>query len=258
MLIFFRIHRKRAPTGSGTKAMSKKWKKAARTKPPAGYAGSQNKGLAKGDGYMSNETQSLATGAAANQAAGPQKLTAAQANDTWLKLIGRYDFYNGSVNTKAAMYVAFNVFVAGGIVLKWKDIQDALAGQKVAFFIVGVFLLVALAASLVSLWYTFRSVNPFLGSPSIPKNYHSLLFFGAVKEFNIEDYHTEVAKLTDEELRRDLAYQAHALAEGLWRKFAALKTATGWILFAQIPALALTATTFLIAWLVDALPKLAN
>ena len=199
---------------------------------------------------MSNGTQT--------QAAGPLKLTAAQANDTWLKLIGRYDFYNGSVNTKAAMYVAFNVFVAGGIVLKWKDIQEAFGEQKVAFFFVGVFLLVALAASLVSLWYTFRSVNPFLGSPSIPKNYHSLLFFGAVKQFSIEDYHTEVSKLTDEELRRDLAYQAHALAEGLCGKFAALKTATWWILLVQIPAMALLAVTFLVAWLATALPKIAN
>ena len=52
------------------------------------------------------------------------QLTSAQVNDTWMKLIGRYDFYNGSVNTKAALLVAFNTFVAGGIVLKWKDILD--------------------------------------------------------------------------------------------------------------------------------------
>lgn len=193
-----------------------------------------------------------------NQVATAVKLTPAQANDTWLKLIGRYDFYNGTVNTKAAMFVAFNTFVAGGIVLKWKDIQDAFGGQKVAFVFVGLFLLVALAASLVSLWFTFKSVNPFLGSPNIPKNYHSLFFFGDVQKFTVENYHDEVAKMTDEELCRDLSYQAHSLAEGLCGKFAALKAATSWILFVQIPALALLGVTFLIARLVDMIPRIAS
>jgi hypothetical protein len=191
-------------------------------------------------------------------AAAAAKLTPTQANDTWLKLIGRYDFYNGSVNTKAALLVAFDTFVAGGIVLKWKDIAEAFGNQKVAFFFVALFLIVALAASLVSLWFTFKSVNPFLGSPNLPKNYHSLLFFGDVKKFALEDYHKEVVKVTDEELGRDLAYQAHALADGLCGKFAALRTAVWWILFVLIPALAALAATFLVAMLVEFVPRIAN
>ena len=129
------------------------------------------------------------------RAAAPARLTAAQANDAWMKLIGRYDFYNGSVNTKAALLVAFNTFVGGGIVLKWKDIHDAFGTEKVAFILASLFLLVALAASLVSLWFTFRSVNPFLGPPVIPNDYHSLLFFGDVRKFSAENYHEQLAKL---------------------------------------------------------------
>jgi hypothetical protein len=189
---------------------------------------------------------------------GPLKLTAAQANDTWLKLIGRYDFYNGSVNTKAAMYVAFHVFVAGGIVLKWKDIFEAFGTQKVALVFVVLFLLAALAASLVSLCHTFRSVNPFLSSPSLPKDYHSLIFFGDVAKFTVEKYHEEVTKVTDEELRRDLAFQAHALAGGLSGKFESLKKATWWILGVQIPALALLGLTYLVLVIVEILPKIVN
>jgi hypothetical protein len=192
------------------------------------------------------------------QPPGGTKLTATQANDTWMKVLGRYDFYNGSVNTKAALLVAFDTFVAGGIVLKWKDIQDAFGAQKIAVVFVAVFLLVALTASLASLCHTFRSVNPFLGSPTIPKNYHSLLFFSAVNEFTAEGYHAEVAKITDEELLRDLAYQAHALAGGLCGKFAALKKAIWWILFVQIPALAALGLTFLIALLVEILPRIVR
>jgi hypothetical protein len=229
--------------------MSKKWKKSGRAK-PAEYSPGPTAAPTKGDLNMSNGM--------GNQEQVPVKLTPAQANDTLLKLIGRYDFYNGSVNAKAALLVAFNTFVAGGVVLKWKDIQDAFGSQKIAFAFVGLSLFVALVASLVSLWFTFKSVNPFLGSPSIPKNYHSLIFFGDVKKFAVEQYHEEVVKVTDDELRRDLAYQAHALADGLSGKFAALKWAVRSILFAQLPALGLLAVVYVIALLTDILPKITK
>src|SRR5204862_7544080 len=94
--------------------MSKKWRKAARPKaaptPGAAAAPAQE----QGHNPMPDNP---------NPPAGPQPLTYAQKNEAWWKLIGRYDFYFGSVNTKAALLVAFNTFVAGAIVLKWDDIR---------------------------------------------------------------------------------------------------------------------------------------
>ena len=128
------------------------------------------------------------------RAAAPARLTAAQANDAWMKLIGRYDFYNGSVNTKAALLVAFNTFVGGGIVLKWKDIHDAFGTEKVAFILQAYSCWWRSPPVSVSLWFTFRSVNPFLRTPVIPNDYHSLLFFGDVRKFSAENYHEQLGE----------------------------------------------------------------
>lgn len=135
-------------------------------------------------------------------------LTAAQATEACWKIISRYDFYYGSVNTKAAVLIAFNTFVAGSLVLKWQDIQKLFEGSHKAFFLLAcVALLFSVAASLMSLWHTFQSVNPFLHSPSDLKKYHSLIFFNDVVKFNKEDYFAELQKLKDVDLNRDIVFQ---------------------------------------------------
>jgi hypothetical protein len=159
-------------------------------------------------------------------------------SDMWLKIIGRYDFYYGSVNTKAALLIAFNTFVAGSIAFKWADLQQAFINQKAEFVIECILMIALVGASLVSLFYTFQSINPFLGSQRRPNDYHSVIFFGDVKDFQTPDeYHKQVEKLTDRELRRDLAFQAHSLAAGLALKFDYLKRATWWVLWVQLPVL---------------------
>ena len=40
------------------------------------------------------------------------------------KVIGRIDSYMISTHNKAALLLAFNTFVIGGIILKWSDITD--------------------------------------------------------------------------------------------------------------------------------------
>jgi hypothetical protein len=176
----------------------------------------------------------------------PTRLTSAQANDAWLKIIGRYDFYYGSVNSKAALLIAFNTFVAGSIALKWADIEQAFVGHREEFIVECVLLFALVATSLVSLFFTFRAINPFLGSPCIPNDYHSLIFFADVKKFPTPDeYHKQVQQINDADMLRDLAFQAHSLAVGLADKFAHLKTGVGWILYGQLPTLLLMVAVLL-------------
>jgi hypothetical protein len=156
----------------------------------------------------------------------PSPLTTSPVNDAWFKVIARYDFYYGSVNTKAALLIAFDTFVVGGVALKWADLQPAFNTRKELFIVECCLMLLLVAASLVSLAFTFWAINPFLSSPRMPNEYHSLIFFGDVKEFSLEKYYEEVQKLSDADLRRDLAYQAHTLAGGLSKKFANLWWAT--------------------------------
>jgi len=156
------------------------------------------------------------------------------------KVIGRYDYYIGSVNSKAAFLIAFNVFVITGIVLKWSDILQ-LCGTKFPFatLVTSILLAVTALASLASLFLTFQAVNPFLKSPKDPRVYHSAVFFGHVAEHDDpEKYLSHVKELDEEKAVKDLAYQAHVLAKGTVGKFGWIKWAMGAILI-EIPIFAL-------------------
>src|SRR5687768_6211987 len=103
--------------------------------------------------------------------------------DALWKVVGRFDTYMGSTNTKAALLIAFNTFVPGSVALKWQDIERAFGtDHRSAFVLASVFLVVALAASVVSLVFTFWAISPFLKSPKRPEKYHSDLFFCDVAE----------------------------------------------------------------------------
>lgn len=226
--------------------MSKKWKKSARDA-IGGHTGNH---------IESQRSESVADPTV--KIGGDGNLSKTQLCDVWLKLIARYDFYYGSVNTKAALLIAFNTFVAGGIVIKWQDIEKTFGAQRPIFVIAVIALTVAVISSLVSLFYTFRSVYPTLDSPEIPNKYHSLIFFDAVSQFQAKDYHAEVSKLQDGPLLRDLAFQAHSLAGGLSGKFKQLRTAIMWIQYAQIPSLLAIVLLILIALAADAIPKITS
>jgi hypothetical protein len=160
-------------------------------------------------------------------------------SDFLWKTIGRFDIYYNSVNAKASALIAFNVFVVTGIAIKWNDLSIWFV-QPCARTVAGGALFVAVAASIISLWKTFATVNPFLASPKKLSSYQSLIFFNHVAEYEKpEDYLDAIQKLNDDDAIKDLSFQAHALARGLKKKFADLRVAIGVILILQIPALAL-------------------
>lgn len=204
-----------------------------------------------------NNTQ---TSLAAPTATGPLPLTPTQAIDALWKVIGRYDTYIGSTNTKAAMLIAFNTFVPGSIALKWKDIQDAFgSGHKEAFILASIFLLIALVASVVSLVFTFWAISPFLKSPEPPGGYVSDVFFGSVgRHENPEAYLARVESWSDSAFRKDLAIQAHTLAQGLSAKFYRLKVAISAVMFAQLPMFGAMILTYLCVVLSDVIRKTAT
>jgi hypothetical protein len=180
------------------------------------------------------------------------ELTPAQRVEALWKVVGRYDTYIGSTNTKAAFLIAFNTFVVGGIVLKWQDIRSAVGDTSPpAFPLAAVLLLAAMGAALASLYLTFQAINPFLTSPKRPNEYHSNLYFGDVSEHADPDKYLQAVGRWDEAgLQKDLAFQAHTLAGGLTAKFAAIRKAIWAVVYVQLPALALTGVVVL--WVVTA------
>lgn len=156
------------------------------------------------------------------------------------KVITRLDYYIGTTNAKAAMITAFNVFVLGGIVIKWNEIIPLTANTAITQGLAAVLLAVASIASLFSLWKVFSVINPFLDSPREPKSYHSDIFFGHISEYSGPSSYLDFIKAkSSEETLKDLAYQSHVLATGVNRKFSDMAGSVKAVMFAQLPALTL-------------------
>jgi hypothetical protein len=150
------------------------------------------------------------------------------------KIIDRFDHLIETTNTKAALIIAFNTFVFGGIVLKWEDL---LPSTPLFLVIIGIISLAAAAfSSGISLWFTLHAIRPFLES----HNYHSNIFFRDIAEYKKpEGYLEKVKEMSPDFLTKDLVYQIHILSQGMSKKFNCLKKASQAIFYAQIPALAL-------------------
>jgi hypothetical protein len=167
----------------------------------------------------------------------PQRNGANHGDLLW-KVIARYDGYINGTNTKTALVTAFNAFVVSAVVLKWAEIV-AQFSVPIMGRIAGALLALATLASLVSLWFAFRAVAPYLASPKAPQKYHSILFFEHVAEHEGGmDYEKAVRGYDDPAIEAELATQAHALAWGLHAKFHALKVAIRAIMWVQLPAFA--------------------
>lgn len=137
------------------------------------------------------------------------------------KIIHRHDRLIETTNAKAALSIAFNTFVFGGIVLKWRELLPDF-NECPVLAICGILLLaIAALASIGSLYYTIYAVKPFLES-----NSDSLLFFKDVAANDGDAYYEKVKEMSHDSLNKDLAYQIHILSRGMSEKFDRLKKAT--------------------------------
>lgn len=172
------------------------------------------------------------------------------------KVIQRYDSYINATNTKAGMIAAFNTFVFGTIVIKWKDLLPLYGNHLNAALLAGALLAIAALAALVSLWYAFSVINPFLKSPKKPTQYHSAIFFSHVAEHaQPEQYLSCMDEISHHAIYEDLAFQTHALACGLDVKFKKLRISVGAVIFALVPALSLMVAVKLFTLMADILSK---
>lgn len=178
--------------------------------------------------------------------------------DLLWRVIGRFDFYIGSTNAKAALLIAFNTFVAGGVLLKSVDIWNLFGDYKAPAALASIALLVAALAALVSLWFTFKVIRPYLDSERDPNKYHSMIFFNHVAEWSSDRYCDELVKLDEACLEADLARQAHALAKGLRLKFEDMIFAVNAVIWVQLPALGIVVILLIITLSWDILVEVAN
>lgn len=174
----------------------------------------------------------------------PERYLLSKANDTgtktdflW-KTLGRIDTYIGTTNVKAALIVAFDTFLLGGLLLKAPDILTPLKAAPVAHTWALWFIATIGVASVASLWITLSVVQPFLTSNKRPGEYHSRIFFGDISE--VKDagaFLTQVRDSGADEMLDDLAQQVHIVATIACTKFTRLRWVTRVAVFAQIPVL---------------------
>ncbi len=167
-----------------------------------------------------------------------------QKNDTgtktdflW-KTIGRIDTYIGTTNAKAALIVAFDTFLLGGLLLKASDILTPLQPTPWAHTAALWLIATVGVASVASLWITLSVVQPFLTSNKRPGQYHSRIFFGDIAEVaDASAFLTQAKEASPDEMFDDLAQQLHVVSTIACKKFKRLQWVTRVAVFVQIPML---------------------
>lgn len=156
-----------------------------------------------------------------------------------LDVIKRYDNYIISTNAKASLIIAFNSLILGTVILKFGDIISFYGSLRIRE-VVGFLLVIMSASSLLSLFFVFNVVYPYLGSTADDKKQRtSLIYFGSVSKMSGQEYLDCLENGTIEELTADLAEQATILAEGLNKKMLKMRRSIEAITFSLVLILVL-------------------
>jgi hypothetical protein len=127
-------------------------------------------------------------------------------------IIGRFDTYIESTQTKSNLYLALNTAILGGII----SIVASTKPEDITLFSLTVLGNIALLA-VASITITLIAITPYLQSAS-DKN-SSVIFFQDVTNFTFEEYSNRINDISDKKFLLDLTCQAYSLAGGLKAKY---------------------------------------
>ncbi|UFH34548.1 Pycsar system effector family protein [Flavobacterium acetivorans] len=127
-------------------------------------------------------------------------------------IIGRFDTYIESTQTKSNLYLALNTAILGGII----TIAASTKPEDVTHFSLIVLGIIALLAA-TSITITLIAITPYLQSAS-DKN-SSVIFFQDVTNNTFEEYANKINDISDKKFLLDLTCQAYSLAGGLKAKY---------------------------------------
>jgi hypothetical protein len=127
-------------------------------------------------------------------------------------IIGRFDTYIESTQTKSNLYLALNTAILGGIITSAASTKP----EDVTLFSLIILGIIALLA-VVSITITLIAITPYLQSAS-DKN-SSIVFFQDVTNFTFEEYVDKINDISDKKFLLDLTCQAYSLAGGLKAKY---------------------------------------
>ncbi len=150
-----------------------------------------------------------------------EKHTRKEKTDLVFRIIGRFDFYINSTNTKASLIFAWNGIVIGSLLLKFNDILG-LYPQKHQL-VIGIFLASIGICAAISNIVAFQVIYPFLRGSNKSSENNSIFYFGSVASVKSEDYFDKVCRISTDEMLADITDQGVILARGLNAKMKWLK-----------------------------------
>ncbi|KYG73691.1 hypothetical protein AWW68_13465 [Roseivirga spongicola] len=130
-------------------------------------------------------------------------------------LIDRYDRYFQVVDAKGNIILAYHLFIIGGLLLNYEDLNEVYTGGLLSFSSI---VWLTSIISTVSVSIILVSIFPYLRKGAYSDS-ESLIFFMSVSEMKLERFGDKVRKMVESDLEDDLIEQAHTLAKGLRKKF---------------------------------------
>ncbi|EIA07286.1 Pycsar system effector family protein [Flavobacterium frigoris] len=127
-------------------------------------------------------------------------------------IIGRFDTYIESTQTKSNLYLALNTAILAGII----TIAASTKPEDVTHFALIIMAIIALLAVL-SITITLIAITPYLKSAS--EKSASVIFFQDVTNYTFKEYAEKINAISDKKLLLDLTCQAYSLAGGLKAKY---------------------------------------
>jgi len=157
-----------------------------------------------------------------------------------IQIIKRFDTYINASNAKIAVILSYCMAYIGGLGFKLVDISDKHNHNTSWWFLIGV-CSTSIIATLWAARFAYLALRPQVPSGRAPHEAPSVLFFGDVASHpgGRDGYLASIEQLTDKDVIRDLAQQAHTLAAIAKTKFALIDNATQWLAYVQIPMFAL-------------------
>lgn len=153
-----------------------------------------------------------------------------------IEIIKRFDTYINASNAKIAVILSYCMAYIGGLGFKLVDISD----KRVHDCGWWLLLAICLMSAVVTLWaarFAYQALAPQVPSGRAAHESPSVVFFGDVATHpgGRDGYVASINQLTEDEVLKDLAVQAHTLAAIVQSKFALIDKATKYIVQVQIP-----------------------
>lgn len=130
-------------------------------------------------------------------------------------IIERFDHYYETVNNKGSFYIGLNTFIFGGLCAGYITVGNKISQDFWFWFL----LICTFLICILSIFLTINAVSPFLKDNDSNDDNYSLIFFGGISKYNLNNFLDKIKEENDDSIKEEMYRQVHCLAKGLELKF---------------------------------------